>query len=167
MTTGEVKHKDKQLVVFKLRREEFGIDIYKVREVLKLLPVTPLPQSAEFIEGVINIRGSVIPVIDLRRRFEMQEQECTENTRIIIVENNKDSVGLIVDAVREVLRVPAENIQPPPRGAVGMQADLMEGVARMNDRLIILLKIENLLDTLEKVTLDELRITDESEAKNM
>ncbi len=147
---------NKQVVVFKLEEEEFGIDIYLVREVLKMLPITALPNTDMFIEGVINIRGAVIPVIDLCKRFSLSE-ERTNDTRIIIVEISGEQVGLIVDAVSEVLMINGENIQPPPSRMAGGHTELLEGVARCDDRLIILLKVENLLSSQEMIDLEEIK----------
>ena len=103
-----------QVVAFKLEKEEFAVNIHQVSEVLKMTQVTPLPQAAHFIEGVINLRGEVIPVVDLRKRFELDPEEKGEQTRIIIVEIQGNKVGLIVDSVTEVLRFPPAAIQPPP-----------------------------------------------------
>lgn len=153
----KVEEGNKQFVVFKLKEEEFGIDIYRVREVLKLLPITAIPHSDLYIEGVINIRGSIVPVVDLCQRFDLQEDSRNNDTRIIIVEMNGDQLGLIVDEVSEVLRVSIENIQPPPSGAQGVDNNLLEGVARCEDRLIILLKVENLLTSSEKVAFQDIK----------
>ena len=102
-----------QIVAFKLEEEEFAINIHHVREVLKMTQVTPLPQSAYFIEGVINLRGEVMPVIDLRKRFELDVGERGEDTRIIIVEIQENKVGLIVDSVTEVLVFLPRNTAAP------------------------------------------------------
>ncbi len=147
---------NKQVVVFKLEEEEFGIDIYLVREVLKMLPITALPNTDMFIEGVINIRGAVIPVIDLCKRFSLSE-ERTNLTRIIIVEISGEQVGLIVNAVSEVLMIDGEKIQPPPSRMTGGHTELLEGVARCDDRLIILLKVENLLSSQEVIDLEGIK----------
>lgn len=152
----KVEQQNKQVVVLKLQEEEFGIDIYLVREVLKLLPITALPNCDMFIEGVINIRGSVIPVIDLCRRFGLSE-ERTNDTRIIIVEISGEQVGLIVNEVTEVLMIPGEAVQPPPSRLAGSHTELLEGVARCDDRLIILLKVENLLSSQEMLDLEGIK----------
>lgn len=148
-----------QLVAFILEGEEFAVDIQQVREVLKMTQVTPLPQSADFIEGVINLRGEVIPVVDLRKRFELSAGERTDQTRIIIVEIEENEVGLIVDSVSEVLRIPEKNIQPPPATVAGTRTDLIEGVGKLDERLIIILRLEKILTTSEKIALEEVKLT--------
>jgi purine-binding chemotaxis protein CheW len=147
-----------QMVAFKLDEEEFAVDIHQVREVLKMAVVTPLPQSASFIEGVINLRGEIIPVIDLRKRFELSEWERNEQTRIIIVEIRDSYVGLIVDSVTEVLRFTSANIQPPPSKVAGTRTDLIEGVGKIGERLLIILNLEKILTSEEKIALDDIII---------
>lgn len=149
-----------QMVAFKLEKEEFAVDIQQVREVLKMTQVTPLPQSAYYIEGVINLRGEVIPVVDLRKRFELTEEARNEQTRIIIVEIKGNDVGLIVDSVTEVLRFPAAAIQPPPSRIAGTRADLIKGVGKIEDRLLIVLDLEKILTTEEVIALDEITLSD-------
>ena len=147
-----------QMVAFKLEKEEFAIDIQQVREVLKMSRVTPLPQSAYYIEGVINLRGEVIPVIDLRKRFELHQEDRGEQTRIIIVEIDNNDVGLIVDSVTEVLRFSAAAIQPPPTHIAGTRTDLIRGVGKLDERLLIILNLEKILTAEEKIALDEITL---------
>lgn len=147
-----------QMVVFKLEKEEFAVDIQQVREVLKMTQVTPLPQSAHYIEGVINLRGEVIPVVDLRKRFELPLGERGEQTRIIIVEIQKSNVGLIVDSVTEVLRFSSSAIQPPPTKIAGTRTDLIKGVGKVADRLLIVLNLEKILTTEEAISLEEVTL---------
>ena len=142
-----------QMVVFKLEKEEFAVDIHQVREVLKMSRVTPLPQSAHYIEGVINLRGEVIPVVDLRKRFELPVGVRNEQTRIIIVEIQNSNVGLIVDSVTEVLRLSSSAIQPPPARVAGTRTDLIKGVGKVSDRLLIVLNLEKILTTEEVILL--------------
>src|SRR5208283_2795939 len=118
--TADIRNKSKngsellQLVSFKIGKEEFAIDILKVQEINRMLDVTRVPNAPEFVEGVINLRGKVIPIIDLRRRFGMLPKEKDKNTRIIVVELNGKIVGFVVDAVIEVLRIPRSVTDPPP-----------------------------------------------------
>ena len=147
-----------QMVVFKLEKEEFAVDIQQVREVLKMSQVTPLPQSAHYIEGVINLRGEVIPVVDLRKRFELPLGERDGQTRIIIVEIQESNVGLIVDSVTEVLRFSSSAIQPPPARVAGTRTDLIKGVGKVADRLLIVLNLEKILTTEEVISLEEVTI---------
>jgi purine-binding chemotaxis protein CheW len=145
-----------QMVAFKLETEEFAVDIHQVREVLKMAAVTPLPQSATFIEGVINLRGEIIPVVDLRKRFELSGWERNDQTRIIIVEIKDSYVGLIVDSVTEVLRFSSANIQPPPSKVAGTRTDLIKGVGKIGERLLIILNLEKILTSEEKIALDDI-----------
>ncbi len=149
-----------QMVAFKLEKEEFAVDIQQVREVLKMTQVTPLPQSAHYIEGVINLRGEVIPVVDLRKRFELSEDQRNNQTRIIIVEIKDNDVGLIVDSVTEVLRFPATAIQAPPTRIAGTRTDLIKGVGKIDNRLLIILDLEKILTTEEIIALDEITLND-------
>ncbi len=144
-----------QLVTFQLEQEEFALNIHQVHEVLKMVPVTPLPQAAHFIEGVINLRGEVIPVVDLRKRFEVSLKERNGQTRIIIVEIEENKVGLIVDFVTEVLRLPSTAIHPPPRRMAGAQNDLIRGIGKAGERLLIILNLTKILDMEDKITLQE------------
>ncbi len=150
--------KEVQMVAFKLKAEEFAVDIHQVREVLKMTQVTPLPQSAHYIEGVINLRGEVIPVVDLRKRFELSEEKRNEQTRIIIVEITGNDVGLIVDSVTEVLRFSATAIQAPPTRIAGTRTDLIKGVGKIHDRLLIILNLEKILTSEEIIALDEITL---------
>ncbi len=156
-----------QIVAFKLEKEEFAINIHHVREVLKMTQVTPLPQSAHFIEGVINLRGEVIPVVDLRKRFELDSGERGEHTRIIIVEIQGNKVGLIVDSVTEVLRFPPAAIQPPPSRIAGTRTDYIEGVGKVDDRLLIILRLDKILTTEEKITMEEFAHAGPEEAETV
>lgn len=144
-----------QLVTFQLEQEEFALNIHQVREVLKMAPVTPLPQSAHFIEGVINLRGEIIPVIDLRKRFELPLKERNGQTRIIIAELEEQKIGLIVDFVTEVLRLSSTAIQPPPKRVAGTQNELIHGIGKVGNRLLIILNLTKILDTEDKIALQE------------
>jgi purine-binding chemotaxis protein CheW len=103
-----------QLVTFKLGTEEFGVDILKVQEINKMMSITKIPNAPAFIEGVINLRGKIIPIVDLRKRLGFREQPYDKSTRIIVVELEGLVLGFIVDSVSEVLRIPANTIEPPP-----------------------------------------------------
>jgi len=144
-----------QLVVFKLENEEFACNINDVREVLKMVRVTPLPRSLDFVEGVINLRGEVIPVIDLRKRFGLQEIEITDDSRIIIVEVEERMVGLIVDSVSEVNRLANKQIQDAPDQVAGQQTKLILGVGKIEERLLIILNLDRILSSEEQIALDD------------
>jgi purine-binding chemotaxis protein CheW len=145
-----------QLVVFILDQEEFACKITDVREVLKMMKITPLPRCLDFVEGVINLRGEVIPVIDLRKRFGLAEAGRTESSRIIIAEVASSLVGLIVDSVSEVIRIPDKQIQETPDRVAGTRTHLILGVGKIEDRLLIILNLEKILTSEEQIALDDI-----------
>lgn len=143
-----------QLVVFRLAKEEYGLPITKVQEINRLVPITKLPQTPSFMEGIINLRGRIIPVIDLRKRFSLAISEHNDDTRIIIVEVSGQTVGIIVDAVTEVVRLPAASVEPPPPTFI-LDARYIYGVGKIDGRLLILLEIDNILTTQEEIALKQ------------
>ncbi len=145
-----------QLVIFRLAKEEYGLPITKVQEINRLVPITKLPQTPSFMEGIINLRGRVIPVIDLRKRFQLAAAEQSEDNRIIIVEVNEQTVGVIVDAVTEVVRLAAGSIEPPPPAFI-IDAQYIHGVGKLDDRLLILLDIDRILTSQEEIVLKEIK----------
>ncbi|MDI9420566.1 MAG: purine-binding chemotaxis protein CheW [Firmicutes bacterium] len=152
-----------QLVVFRLASEEFAFEITQVREIIKPPSITVLPNVSEFIEGVTNIRGEIIHIISLRKRFGVPETERTAETRVIIVEFDQTSVGFVVDAVTEVMRIPASAVKPPPRTIAGLHSEFLKGVAQVEDRLIILLEVGKILTSDEQIELRNLEsITNET-----
>lgn len=144
-----------QLVTFRLANEEYGLPITKVQEINRLVPVTKLPQTPSFMEGIINLRGRIIPVIDLRKKFGMMITAHDDDTRIIIVEIQGETVGVTVDAVKEVVRLDTANIEPPPTN-VAVDSVYIDGVGKINDRLIILLDLDKVLTPQEQVTVKEI-----------
>jgi purine-binding chemotaxis protein CheW len=143
-----------QLVSFNIGEEEFGVDILKVQEINRMLNVTQVPNSPSYVDGVINLRGKVIPVIDLRSRFSMPRIAHTKNTRIVVVELVGKTVGFVVDAVSEVLRISKSITEPPPQTVTqNMTTDYITSVAKLEDRLLILLDLEKILSDGEKTQL--------------
>lgn len=134
-----------QLVTFSTGEEEFGVDILRVQEIIRTMAITKVPKAPEFVEGVINLRGKVIPIIDLRRRFGLQSKEHDKHTRIIVIEINSMIVGFVVDSVSEVLRIPASTVEPPPPVVAGLESEYISGVGKLEDRLLILLDLDRLL----------------------
>ncbi len=130
-----------QLVSFKLGQEEFGVDILRVQEINRMVEITKVPQAPHYCEGVINLRGKVIPVIDLRKKFEMNVEEWTKNTRIVVCDVDGNVVGMIVDAVEEVLRIPSSTVEPAPDIVSSVNVDYIKGVAKLDDKLLIFLDI--------------------------
>lgn len=153
---GEVQNdQELQLVIFRLAKEEYGLPITKVQEINRLVPITKLPQTPSFMEGIINLRGRIIPVVDLRKRFQLAATEYDEDTRIIIVEVNGQTVGIIVDAVNEVVRLRTDSIEPPPPAFV-LDARYIEGVGKLDGRLLILLNIDQILTAQEEIVLRQM-----------
>jgi purine-binding chemotaxis protein CheW len=141
-----------QLVVFQLGDEEFVVEIMQVQEIIRMPEITRIPQSPEYVEGVINLRGKIVVVINLGMRFGLQLKELDENSRIIIVEVGDSVVGMIVDSVSEVLRLPEANVEPAPEIIKAkIHADYLKGVGKLDDRLLILLDLEKVL-TEEEMT---------------
>lgn len=141
-----------QLVIFRLAKEEYGLPITKVQEINRLVPITKLPQTPSFMEGIINLRGRIIPVVDLRKRFQLDVAEYNEDTRIIIVDVDGQTVGIIVDAVNEVVRIGTGSIEPPPPAFV-LDARYIQGVGKLDGRLLILLDINQILTAQEAIAL--------------
>ncbi len=144
-----------QIVSFKIGEEEFGVDILKVQEINRLVQITQVPNAPNFIEGVMNLRGRVVPIVNLRKRFGLPLKEYDKNTRIIVVDLNGKTVGFIVDSVSEVLRVSKSVVEPPPELVSGIDSEYIIGIAKLDDRLLILLDLEKILTVEEKQTLKE------------
>jgi purine-binding chemotaxis protein CheW len=139
-----------QLVTFRLGNEEFSLDILRVQEIIRHMELTRVPRTPDFVDGVINLRGRVIPVLDLRKRFGLPSDERTNETRIIVVDVDSKTVGLKVDAVSEVLRLPAETVEPAPAIVTGAESDYIKGVGKLDGRLLILLDVEKILTRTER-----------------
>ncbi len=152
--TGSTPAELLQLVSFKIGDEEFAVDILKVQEINRMFEVTRVPNAPEHIEGVINLRGKVIPIIDLRSRFGMARKDKDKNTRIIVVEVSGKIVGFVVDAVREVLRIPKSITEPTPKIATSVATDYITAVGKLDDRLLILLDLDKVLSVQEKKDLE-------------
>ncbi len=136
---------ERQLVVFELAGEQYGVDIATVREIIQMQEITRLPGAEYFIEGLINLRGVVIPVVDLRKRFNLDVVAYNRDTRIIVIDCEGQDIGIIVDSVEEVLRIFSDAIVPPSGIVTSAGSDYLSGIARLSDRLVILLDIGRLL----------------------
>ncbi|HMM20793.1 MAG TPA: chemotaxis protein CheW [Selenomonadales bacterium] len=154
MDNVQVSH-ELQLVIFRLAKEEFGLPITKVQEIIRMVPITKLPQTPSFMEGIINLRSRIIPIIDLRKRFQLAISNHDEDTRVIIVEVNGQTVGVVVDAVTEVVRLPQASVEPPPPAFI-LDARYIQGVGKLDDRLLILLEIDNILTSQEEIALKQI-----------
>ncbi|HYE10056.1 MAG TPA: chemotaxis protein CheW [Patescibacteria group bacterium] len=132
-------------VVFKLENEEYGIDILRVKEIKEMLRITRVPKAPSFVRGVVNLRGEVIPVIDLRKKFNLQERNDTGSTRIIIVTVDEITVGLIIDTSSEVLEIEKEFIEEPPTAIASIDHSYIYGIGKVGERLIILLDVSKII----------------------
>lgn len=144
-----------QLVVFRLGSEEYGVPITQVQEIIHYSPPRKVPGAPAFVEGIINLRGKVIPVIDLMKRFELGERGESEDARIVVVDVGGHTVGVIVDEVSEVLRLSSSSIDPPPPIIAGIAAEYLWGVGKLQERLLILVDLEKILTEREKGELEE------------
>ncbi len=157
--SGQAENKNEstellQLVSFKIANEEFGVDILNVQEINKMTQITKVPNSPHFVEGVINLRGRVIPVVNLRIKMSMPNKEYDKDTRIIVVDLSGKTVGFLVDSVSEVLRIPRNIIEPPPSMVAGINSNYITAVGKLEDRLLILLDLNKVLLEEEKTALD-------------
>jgi purine-binding chemotaxis protein CheW len=141
-----------QLVSFHIGDEEFCVDILKVQEIIRMMQITKVPNLPSFVEGIINLRGKVIPIIDLRIRLGMAKREHGGNTRIIVVEISNKTIGFIVDSVSEVLRIPKSITEAPPEIVSGVNSEYITAIGKLEDRLLILLELEKVLTEEEKNT---------------
>lgn len=143
---AEAKPKEYQLVVFKVGDEEFGVDISQVREIVRLVQITYMPKAPAFIEGVVNLRGQVVAIIDLAKRLGITSKPRGEATRIVIVEIEDNTVGMIVDSVSEVLRLPSEDIEDIPTLIdTEVPEHYLRGVGKLQERLLVLLDLNKIL----------------------
>lgn len=150
MTNFKQISQEEQIVVFQLMGQVYGIDINAVFEIIRMESITKIPQAPHFVEGVIKLRGHVIPVIDLAKRFGLGQNEQTTNSRIVILEISEQTIGIIVDSVQEVLRIPINSIELPPPVVNGIDAAYIRGIAILEERLIILLDQNKILMEEEK-----------------
>jgi len=134
-----------QLVSFKLGDEEFGVNIQKVKEINRMIQITKVPNAPSFVKGVVNLRGSIMPIIDLRKKLNMPPKEDDKSTRIIILDLENKTIGFIVDEVSEVLRISNSILEPPPDMVGDVDTDYITAVAKLENRLLILLDIEKAL----------------------
>ncbi len=140
---------EQQLVVFDLDDESYGINIESVREIIRLQEITNVPRTPDFVEGIINLRGKVIPVIDLRTRFGLSEQERDGETRIVNVDIAGHEIGMVVDAVREVLRISRDSVEPPSSVITTDDSGYLRGIAKLENRLILTLDLDQILTSEE------------------
>jgi purine-binding chemotaxis protein CheW len=145
-----------QLVGFVIGNEEFAVDILKVQEINRIEQITKVPNSPDFVEGVINLRGKVIPILDLRIRMGMEKKERDTQTRIIVVDISQKTIGFIVDEVTEVLRIPKSVIETPPDLVSDKKSEFITGIGKLEDRLLILLDLDKIISNDESKALAEI-----------
>lgn len=161
--TEDILEKDSQLIQlvgFNIGKAPFGVDILMVQEIIRMVPITSVPNSPNFIEGVINLRGNIIPVIDLRKRLSLEGTTGKgANTRILIIQVNERVTGFIVDSVSKVLKIQGESIEPPPEIVVaGLKSKYIHGVCKLDDTLLILLDFGRILQLHEIKKLKEFEL---------
>lgn len=140
-----------QLVSFHLDNEEYGVEVLKVREIIRMINITHMPNTPPYVEGIINLRGKVIPIISMRRRFGLTDTENNSQTRVIIMDVGGELLGFTVDSVSEVIRISAAEIQPSPSVASGgVGQEYIEGVINHGDRLLVLLNLDMMFSSEEK-----------------
>ncbi|WP_295296152.1 chemotaxis protein CheW [uncultured Brachyspira sp.] len=133
------------LVTFKLGNNEYAIDIMQAKEIIKMEKITLIPNAPDYVEGVINLRGNIIPIVDLKKRFNLDENEGEKNTGIIIVKIDDVDMGIIIDAISKVVSIATSNIQPPPPMLSGIGQKYIKGVAKLEDKLLVVLDLEKLI----------------------
>lgn len=153
---GRDKDELLQLVTFRIGNEEYGVDILHVQEIIRMIDITRMPSTPEHIDGVINLRGNVIAVMDLRTRFGMEHRPHDGHTRIMVVNLSGTVMGFVVDAVSEVLRIPAGTVAPPPSVMESVDAEYISGVGKLQDRLLILVDLEKIMGDQEMLQIREM-----------
>lgn len=142
---GEVKTDSRQVVIFRLDNEEYGIDILRVKEIKEMIRITRVPKAPHYVRGVINLRGEVIPIVDLRKKFSLVKNSDNESTRIIIVGVEDITVGLVVDTSSEVIEIMNEDIEEAPSTIGSVEQGYISGIGKVGARLIILLNVDKIL----------------------
>lgn len=150
MEVSSAGQQELQLVVFKIGEEEFGVEINQVKEIVRLLPITPVPKVSAFIKGVVNLRGQILPVIDLAKRLNLKVVPYSEKTRIMVLELREIALGMIVDEVVEVVKITKDDIKEKPELiAAQVQYEYLKGVVKLGERLIILIDLAKIFSSEE------------------
>ena len=146
----------RQFISFSVGEEEFGLELLRVREIIREREITWLPRAPSFVKGIINLRGDVIPLIDLRNKFGLERRKDTTETRVIVMEVEGRLIGIVVDSASQVVRIPAGQIEPPPPVLGGFSQELVRGVGKLEDKLVILLNPDTILTADERARLSSL-----------
>ena len=150
ITTAE---KIMHIVSFNIGEEQYGVDILRVQEINRMVTITQVPNSPNYVEGVINLRGKVIPIIDLRTRMGIPKKEHDSTTRIMVIDLEGSTLGFVVDSVNEVLRIPINIMEPPPAIALNADTNFITAIANFEERMIIILNLDKVLSVSEKASL--------------
>ena len=147
-------------LTFRLASEEYGLEILKVREIIGLMNITQVPRTPDYIRGVINIRGTIVPIIDLRQRFDLEQLDYGPTTVVIVLkveaENKSRIMGIVVDAVSDVYNLPADQMKPTPDFGSSISIEFVEGLATVNEKMVIILDIDRLLNSNELAVIDKM-----------
>lgn len=146
MSQNNDSNEEIQLVIFRLGSEEYAFDILTVQEIKRITDITRVPHTPEYIKGVINLRGSVLPVLDLKTRMNLASSPFTEDTRIIIIKTEQVFVGMLVDSVSEVVSVKCSEVEPPQGNSAVVTENCIKGIGKLGDRLLIILNPQNIID---------------------
>ena len=159
----EFSSKEMQLVIFKIGKEEFGVPISEVREIVRLIPITPVPRAPDFVEGVVNLRGQILAIIDLAKRLNLAPSPRSDKSRIIVVEFEGNIIGMIVDEVMEVLRLSSDNIDKAPELiTTEIHEEYLKGVGKFGERLLILIDLARVFSPEE---VEDIKKTKEQQSK--
>jgi purine-binding chemotaxis protein CheW len=157
MMRGLINMAELQLVVFKLDKEEYGVDIMQVQEISPYQKLTKVPNSPDFVDGIVNLRGDVIPVVNLKKKFRLIESEVTELTRLIVINNGSRRTGFIVDDASEVITISDKDIEEAPPMIVGADRKYIQGVGKLDKRILIILNLHKLLTEEEEIQLNDIQ----------
>lgn len=152
----ETVSQESKFAVFTIGNVEFALDIMQIKEIIKPIKITVIPKAPRFIEGVINLRGGIIPIVDLRKRFGVKAAGAeSAKERVIVTRLNRKVIGLIVDSVTDVISLDKKNISPAPEIVKGISSQFIKGVGKLNDRLILLIDLDTILTIAERISLKE------------
>lgn len=149
--TESVQQEIKKVIVFELSNKEYAIEIDVVQGIERVMAITRVPRTPSYVKGVINLRGVVTPVIDLRERFELEKKDLDDNTRVIIVSLESYDVGLIVDTANDIVDVPVQSIESQPEVVGSVASDFIAGIAKVDQRLLVMLELERVLEPIGRV----------------
>lgn len=153
--TDKLEQKEMKAIIFQLLDMEYAISVDIVQSIEKVLSITRVPKTPAYVKGVINLRGIVTPIVDLRERFGLTPKEMDDSTRIIIVTLDEYDVGLIVDSANDVLDIPVDSIEPQPEVVGSIESDFISGVAKVEKHLLVMLNLDKVLEPVKRVTTDE------------